>query len=199
MSRVALSRRDETMDEITRILEAVEAGDTDAAEKLLPLAYQELRRLASHQMANEAVGHTLQPTALVHEAYLRLLGPDGEPQKWNSRAHLFTAAARAMRRILIERARRKQTAKRGSGAEHTAFEESKLDFVVPIDRILEVEAALQKLETEDPDLAQVVLLRFYAGMTVPETAAALGVSASTIDRQWRCAKAWLYHEISGEN
>ena len=184
------------MDEITRILEAVEEGDTGAAESLLPLAYEELRRIAWQQMASERAGHTLQPTALVHEAYLRMLGPDGKAMGWNSRGHFFAAASQAMRRILIESARRKLTAKRGEGAEHTALNESQLEFAVPSEEILAVDEALTKLEEEDPHLAKIVMLRYFAGMTIPETASALGVSTSTLDRHWQCAKAWLHREIS---
>lgn len=184
------------MDEITHILGAVERGDTEAGERLLPLAYNELRKIAAQKMASERPDHTLQPTALVHEAYLRLLGPDGTERPWKDRAYFFAAAGQAMRRILIESARRKATEKRGNNAEHTAFEDSKLEFSVPSDEILQVDEALQKLEKEDPDLAKVVVLRYFAGMTVPETAAALEVSPSTVDRQWRCAKAWLHEEIS---
>lgn len=184
------------MDEITRILEAVEGGDAAAAEALLPLAYEELRRIAAMKMASERAGHTLQPTALVHEAYLRMLGPDGEALGWNSRAHFFAAASQAMRRILIESARRKQTAKRGKNAEHTSLDESKLEFAVPSEEVLAVDEALKKLEEEDPHLARIVMLRYFAGMTIPETAYALGVSTSTLDRHWQCAKAWLHREIS---
>ena len=184
------------MDEITRILEAVDGGDAAAAEALLPLAYDELRRIAAQKMASERAGHTLQPTALVHEAYLRLLGPDGSELEWKSRGHFFAAAAQAMRRILIDSARRKQTVKRGERADHTELDESKLEFAVPSEEILAVEEALQTLEKEDPELARVVMLRYFAGMTIPETASALGVSTSHIDRQWLCAKAWLRREIS---
>jgi len=184
------------MNDVTRILEAVEAGDQEAGEQLLSLAYEELRRLAAHQMASEAAGHTLQPTALVHEAYLRLAGPDGAMGGWKSRGHFFTSAARAMRRILIESARRKAAAKRGAGAGHTVFEDSRIQFMVPEDRIFDVEEALQQLEAEDPDLAKVVMLRYHVGLSVPEVAAALGVSSRTVDRQWRCARAWLHRELS---
>lgn len=184
------------MDEITRILKAVEGGDASAAEALLPLAYEELRRIAAGKMAGERAGHTLQPTALVHEAYLRLLGPGGQAVGWNSRGHFFAAAAQAMRRILIESARRKLTSKRGEGAEHTAIDGKEVEFAVPSEEILAVDEALKKLEEEDPHLAKIVALRYFAGMTIPETAAALGVSTSTLDRHWQCAKAWLHREIS---
>ena len=184
------------MDEVSRILKAVEEGDTEAAEKLLPLAYDELRRIAAGKIAAERKGHTLQATALVHEAYLRLAGPDGEARHWNSRGHFFAAAAEAMRRILIESARRKAAMKRGGDQVRTEFNESQINAGQASDDILAVDEALKKLEREDPNLAEIVKLRYFAGMTVPETASALGVSPSTVDRAWRCARAWLYREIS---
>ena len=184
------------MEEITRIIDAIEDGDVAAAEDLLPLVYSELRRIAAQKMASERAGHTLQPTALVHEAYLRLIGPDGEKKDWKDRSYFFAAAAQAMRRILIESARRKNTAKRGENAEHTPWDDSKLAFAVPSDEIVQVDEALKKLEVEDPALAKIVSLRYFAGMTVPETAAALEVSPSSVDRQWRCAKAWLRREMT---
>ena len=184
------------MNEVTRILKAVEEGDRDAAEQLLPLAYAELRRIAASKMASERPNHTLQPTALVHEAYLRLTDNDGAARTWNSRGHFFSAAAEAMRRILIESARRKQSLKRGGDRVQTTFSDSKLSGASRSDEVLAVDEALQKLEVEDPNLAQIVKLRYFAGMTVSETASALGVSESTIDRSWRCARAWLYREIT---
>ena len=184
------------MDEITRILEAIEGGDTEAADELLKMAYQELRQIAAQRMASERAGHTLQPTALVHEAYLRLLGSDGKPVVWNSRGHFFAAASQAMRRILIESARRKLSAKRGGGADHTSLDESELEFAVPSEEILAVDEALKKLEVEDPHLAEIVTMRYFAGMTIPEAASALWVSTSTMDRHWQCAKAWLRREIA---
>ena len=186
----------QAMDEITRILEAVEGGDASAAEALLPMAYEELRRIAAQKMASERAGHTVQATALVHEAYLRLVGPDGEAVGWNSRGHFFAAAAQAMRRILIESARRKLTTKRGEGAAHTAIDDKEIEFAVPSEEIVAVDEALKKLEEEDPHLAKIVMLRYFAGMTIPETASTLGVSTSTLDRHWQCAKAWLHREIS---
>ena len=184
------------MDEFTRILKAVEAGDTDAAEQLLPIAYNELRRIAANKMKVERAGHTLQPTALVHEAYLRLLQPDGSQPKWNNRGHFFVAVAEAMRRILIESIRRKQTIKRGGNLVRTTWDEAEFETEVPPDNILAVHEALESLEKSHPDLAKIVLMRYFAGMTVEETAAALDTSASTIDRQWRAARAWLQREIS---
>ena len=187
---------DQPMDEFTRILKAVEAGDTDAAEQLLPIAYNELRRIAANKMKVERAGHTLQPTALVHEAYLRLLQPDGSQPKWNNRGHFFVAVAEAMRRILIESIRRKQTIKRGGNLVRTTWDEAEFETEVPPDNILAVHEALESLEKSHPDLANIVLMRYFAGMTVEETAAALDTSASTIDRQWRAARAWLQREIS---
>ncbi len=186
------------MSELTKIFEAVESGDSQAGEMILPLAYEELRRIAANKMAGERAGHTLQPTALVHEAYVRLLGPDGEERQWDSRGHFFTAAAEAMRRILIESARKKMSQKRGSNVRHTELNESQLEFTVPSEEILAIEEALQKLEVESPEYAEVVKLRYYAGLTVPETAHALGTSESTVHRIWRGARAWLYREVSVE-
>ena len=184
------------MDEVTQILEAVEAGDTGAAEKLLPLAYEELRRIAAHKMATEREGHTLQPTALVHEAYLRLLKPDGTDRKWNNRGHFFVAAAEAMRRILIESARRKKTKKRGSDPERETWDEAEFVSEVPDEDILAVHEALEILEDSHPELARIAVMRYFAGMTVPETAAALDTSPSTVERQWRAARAWLQGKIA---
>lgn len=186
------------MSELTKIFEAVESGDAQAGEMILPLAYEELRRIAANKMAGERAGHTLQPTALVHEAYVRLLGPDGEERQWNSRGHFFKAAAEAMRRILIESARKKMSQKRGAKVRHTELNESQLEFTVPSEEILAIEEALQKLEVESPEYAEVVKLRYFAGMTVPETAHALGISESTVHRIWRGARAWLYREVSVE-
>lgn len=184
------------MDEVTQILNAVESGDTAAAERLLPLAYDELRRIAAGKMAAERAGHTLQPTALVHEAYLRLLGPDGEPPKWNGRGHFFVAVSEAMRRILIESIRRKQAVKRGGGLVRTTWDEAGCPTEVPHENILAVHEALHALEQSHPDLARIVLLRYFAGMTIGETAASLDTSERTVERQWRAARAWLQREIA---
>ena len=185
--------------EITRILGAIEGGDDEAEEELLAAAYHELRRIAASKMASERGGHTLQPTALVHEAYLRLLGPDGAQPQWDGRAHFFGAAAEAMRRILIESARRRQSMKRGGDQVRTVWDESKfvVETVAPPEEIIAVDEALAKLQLESPDAAAVVKLRYFAGLSVDETAAALGISPRTVDRTWRGAKAWLKMEISG--
>ena len=183
------------MSEVTRILEAIGDGDPQASAELLPLVYNELRKLATQRLAQEKPGQTLEATALVHEAYLMLLGPEGGDPRWNSRGHFFAAAAEAMRRILIESARRKQSEKRGGNWERQTWEDSRVGTVVDPDEILAVHEALYKLTEEDPELADVVKLRYFAGMTVPETACALGVSPSTVDRRWACARAWLFREI----
>ncbi|MFN0130783.1 MAG: sigma-70 family RNA polymerase sigma factor [Verrucomicrobiales bacterium] len=187
------------MNEVTHILQAAQRGEVNqnVTAKLLPLVYDELRRLAAHQMAGEQPGQTLQATALVHEAYVRMVGRD-EPgdQHWDSRGHFFAVAAEAMRRILIDRARRKQALKRGGDQARATWDESKVGGAAPPDEILTGDEALTKLSQEDPDLANIVKLRYFVGMTVPETAAVLGVSPSTIDRQWACARAWLFREIT---
>lgn len=188
------------MNDFTRILQAIDDGTEGASEELLTLAYDELRRMAAHKMAQERAGHTLQATALVHEAYLRMVGSDGEAPHWNNRGHFFTAAAEAMRRILIENARRKKAIKRGGEFQRTDLEESKLEIesVVPSDEIIAVGEALAQLEEENAQAAQVVKLRYFAGLSVDETAALLEVSPSTVDRAWRGARAWLkVHIASG--
>ena len=184
------------MNEVTRILQAVESGDQETAAELLPVAYQELRRIAAQKMASEREGHTLQPTALVHEAYLRLVGADGEQPHWDNRGHFFAAAAEAMRRILIECARRKQAIKRGGDLDRTTWNESSLVFetAAPSEEIIAVDEALAKLEIENELAAKVVKLRYFAGLSVNETAAATGVSTSTVDRQWA---AWAEFVVMG--
>ncbi len=181
------------VNEVTRILNAIQAGDAAAADQLLPLVYDELRRLASYKMAGEAAGHTLQPTALVHEAWLRLGGSNQE--SWGSRAHFFAAAAEAMRRILVEHARRKQSLKRGGGAAHEELNESALVLAAPPDELLAVHEALDKLAAEDPSAAELVKLRYFVGMTMEEAASALGIAQRTAERLWTYARAWLRREI----
>ncbi len=179
------------MADVTQILAAIEQGDPRAPQQLLPLVYDELRRLAAEKLAHEQPGHTLQATALVHEAYLRLLGGK-QIQDWDGRRHFFAAAAEAMRRILIDRARHKQTKKAGGG--HRRLD---LDDIEPIleeengDRLLTLDEALKQLEAEDPRKADLVKLRFFAGLTVEQAAAALGVSASTAEKDWAYARSWL--------
>ena len=184
------------MSEVTKILQASGDGDENSAEELLPLIYDELRQLAARRMAGERCDHTLQATALVHEAFMRLVDQDpSKQQQWDGRNHFFAAASEAMRRILIDSARRKVAAKRGGDRVRKTWDESKIGTAAPPDEILAVDEALTKLGEEDPELEKVVKLRYFAGMTVPETAAALDSSPSTINRQWACARAWLYREI----
>ena len=177
------------MSEVTAILDRVHQGDARAAEELLPLVYEELRKLAAHRMANEAAGQTLQPTALVHEAWLRLAGEDKE--RWAGRAQFFAAAAEAMRRILIERARRRHAQKRGADAEHEPLEESRIELAAPTEEMLAVHEALDRLGAVDPQAADLVKLRYFVGMNMPEAAAALGVPQRSAERLWTFARAWL--------
>jgi RNA polymerase sigma factor (TIGR02999 family) len=181
--------------DVTQILDAIERGEPHAAERLLPLVYDELRRLAARKMAHEAADHTLQPTALVHEAYVRLVGP-GAGLKWDSRGHFFAAAAEAMRRILIEHARRKHSAKRGGRQTRRELQED--DAVVEPgrhDQLIDLDAALTKLSAAEPDLARLVELRYFAGLSVDEASQVLGISARTVKRNWSYARAWLRREM----
>jgi RNA polymerase sigma factor (TIGR02999 family) len=190
------------MSEVTRILSAIEQGDPSAAEQLLPLVYDELRQLAAQKLAQEKPGQTLQATALVHEAYLRLVAtPSGEsadagPQ-WDSRGHFFAAAAEAMRRILVEKARRKQRLRHGGGLQKQPLEENEPAIAAPVDAVdlLALHEALDHLEAASPRRAQVVKLRYFAGFTLPEVAAMLGLSLSTAEADWTYAKAWLQREM----
>ena len=180
---------------VTLVLDALERGEGAAAEQLLPLVYDELRRLAARRMAQEAAEHTLQPTALVHEAYVRLVA-DGATRKWHSRGHFYAAAAESMRRILIEAARRKASLKRGGALRRVELKEP----IVPLatddpESLLALDEALKKLETEDPRTAKLVTLRFFGGLTFEEAAAALGVSTRTAKRNWTFARAWLGREL----
>ena len=179
--------------DITLILNAVEQGDLKVAEELLPLVYEELRKLAAYRMAQEQPGQTLQPTALVHEAWLRLAG-DGNVQ-FEGRRHFFAAAAEAMRRILIDRARQKRSLKRGAGAERVSLDDLQLAIAADDETVLRVDEALTKLTKEDPDSAQFIKLRFFAGMTNAEAAQALGISERTARRHWSFARVWLFREI----
>jgi RNA polymerase sigma factor (TIGR02999 family) len=179
------------MSEVTRILNAIEEGDPHAAGQLLPLVYEELRRLAASRLAAEKAGHTLQPTALVHEAYLRLVGEDGDPF-WENRRHFFAAAAEAMRRILIDSARRKRRLKRGGGLRRVDLEQIETPTADRPDDLLALEEALDLLAKEDPRKAELVRLRFFAGLSVEDAAHCLGVSRATADRYWAYARAWLY-------
>lgn len=184
------------MSDVTLMLEAMSEGDPRASDELLPLVYQELRRLAAARMAQEAAGHTLQPTALVHEAWLRLVG-DGN-RSWQNRAHFFGAAAEAMRRILIERARRKSRLKRGSGQAPVDIAELEIAAALPDDKVLLVDEALEKLKAEDPEAARIVVMKFFGGLNNDEVAEILGVNERTIRRQWTFAKTWLFDRISND-
>src|SRR6185503_11860403 len=181
------------MPEITRILERVERGDGKAAEELLPLVYNELRKLAAARMAHEAAGQTLQATALVHEAWLRLVG--APEQNWNSRNHFFMAAAQAMRRILIERARQKSRLKRGGDQQRVPLEELELATNADSETLLLIEEAMERLAKADPVKARLVELRFFTGLSLEEAALVLGVSTPTAKRYWAYSRAWLFQEI----
>jgi len=183
------------MSEVTRILSAIEQGDPQAAEQLLPLVYDELRKLASQRLANEKPGQTLQATALVHEAYVRLVDVD-KAQHWNSRGHFFAAAAEAMRRILVERARRGGRARHGGELQRQDAAEAELVADQRLAEILKVDAALDELAEQDRRAAELVKLRFFVGMTAAEASAALGVSTRTLERTWVYAKAWLREALS---
>ena len=181
------------MSEVTQILKTLEKDDRQAAEKLLPLVYAELRRLAAWHLAHEKPGQTLQATALVHEAYLRLVGQ--EDPGWQGRRHFFAAAANAMRRILVDNARRKQRLKHGGNLERVDVEEVDIASPMPDDDLLALDEALGRLAAVDPDAAELVNLRFFVGLTQEQAAKELGVSVSTAERTWAFARAWLFREI----
>jgi RNA polymerase sigma factor (TIGR02999 family) len=195
------------MSDVTQILAAIEQGDPRAAEQLLPLVYEELRKLAAMRLAQEKPGQTLQATALVHEAYLRLVGgerrgvsptcPD-QSQQWDSRGHFFAAAAEAMRRILVEAARRKGRVKRGGDRQRIALDYVEASLADPGDDILALHEALEKLEAKHPQRAALVKLRYFGGLTGDEAAQALGISPATADRYWTYARAWLLRELTPE-
>ncbi|HXG11722.1 MAG TPA: ECF-type sigma factor [Gemmataceae bacterium] len=185
------------MSEVTQILDAIAQGDPQAAEQLLPLVYEELRKLAAQKLAQEKPGQTLQATALVHEAYLRLVDAD-QAQHWKSRGHFFAAAAEAMRRILIEQARRKKSAKRGGQWTRVALDQGDGAAAAAPDQLLALDEALQTLARHDPVAGELVKLRFYAGLSVEEAAEALGVSSATAYRHWTFARAWLHAQLLAE-
>jgi RNA polymerase sigma factor (TIGR02999 family) len=182
------------MSEVTRVLNAIEQGEPRAADQLLPLVYEELRKLAASKMSREAPGQTLQPTALVHEAWLRLVGK--ENPRWNNRAHFFGAAAEAMRRILIEKARRKLARRHGGG--QVRLDVNDLEIAIPgsDEQILAINEALEKFVVLDQPKAQLVKLRFFAGLTIEHAAQVLGISEATAKRWWAYARAWLYAEVN---
>lgn len=182
------------MSEVTRILSAIEQGDPSAAEQLLPLVYDELRKLAAQKLAQEKPGQTLQPTALVHEAYLRLVGSGQEPH-WNSRGHFFAAAAEAMRRILINRARDRGRLKRGGGWQRLDLDHLAVADGASEEETIAIDEALERLEQHNKPCADLVKLRFFAGLTMEEAAAALGIAPRTAHRNWAFARAWLYDAL----
>src|SRR5579885_1857249 len=184
------------MSEVTRILDAIEAGDPHAAEQLLPLVYDELRKLAAQRLARERPGQTLQATALVHEAYLRLVASD-QGRGWDGRGHFFAAAAEAMRRILVENARRRGRTKRGGGRARAELVEADLTVEAPPDEVLAVDEVLERLAAEDRQAAELVKLRYFAGLSVEEAAGVLGMSRATAYRHWTYARAWVRCEILG--
>ncbi len=189
------------MSDVTRILSAIEQGDPLAAEQLLPLVYEELRKLAAQKLAQEKPGQTLQATALVHEAYLRLVPPAcgvGQPpdaQRWNTSGHFFAAAAEAMRRILIDQARHKQSQRQGGGRRRQDIDHLLIAAPEPSLDVLAVHEALERFEKVDPLKARLVKLRYFAGLTIPQAADALGISSTTADRYWSYARAWLHAEL----
>ncbi len=184
------------MNDVTRILSAIEQGDPKAAEALLPLVYEELRKLAAQRLAHEKPGQTLQATALVHEAYLRLVGEDGR-SGWNGRGHFFGAAAEAMRRILVESARRKGRVRHGGGRRSVSLDRLDLAADEASQAILDLDEALARLAAEEPSVAELVKLRYFAGLTAAQAAEALGISVRTANRDWAYAKAWLFQQLSG--
>lgn len=185
------------MNDVTRILQAIQQGDQAASDELLPMVYSELRRLAQKRMADEPSGQTLQPTALVHEAYVRLVDAKN-PQAWNSKGHFFAAAANAMRRILIENARRKKSLRRGGEKQRVHVET--IDFANPNDSafLIALDTSLEELAQENPIVAQVVSLRFFAGLSIEQTSEALDISVRTVNRHWAFAKAWLHSKLSAD-
>ena len=182
------------MSDVTRILNAIERGETGATEELLPLVYEELRLLAARKLSHERPGQTLQATALVHEAYLRLIGY--EPQTWDSRGHFFSAAAEAMRRILVEKARRKRSSKHGGDLQRVELDTVRAAGGDCQGDLLALDEALNRLTAQDPNLADVVKLRYFAGLTLSQIAEIRGVSRRTVDRHWALGRAWLYREMT---
>ena len=185
------------MTEVTNILRRIDEGDRSAAVELLPVVYDELRQLARVRLSREQGPQTLQPTALVHEAYLRLVG-DGAADQWRGRGHFFGAAAQAMRRILIDNARRKRRHKHGGGKQPVSLDSFDVSEAQPPEELLHLDEALQRLESQMPEVARVVILRYFGGLQVEEVAEALGISVRTANRHWAYAKAWLFRQISAD-
>lgn len=182
------------MPDVTQILARIEAGDPSATDELLPLLYEELRRLAAHRLAEEKPGQTLQATALVHEAYVRLIGGSNN-QRWNSRGHFFAAAAEAMRRILVEQARRKNRVRHGGELQRIDFDSGLQISDEADENLIALDEALQRLAIEESQAAEVVKLRYFAGLTIEEAASALGISVRTVNRHWAYARAWLFRQL----
>lgn len=185
------------LSDVTQILSEIEQGDPHAADQLLPLVYEELRRLAAHRLAQEKAGQTLQATALVHEAYLRLVDVD-KAQHWDSRRHFFAAAAEAMRRILVENARRKQRLMRGGNRDRQDLDDAMLAVEIPPGELLEINDAIEALQHKDGQAARLVKLHYFTGMSIEQAAELLGISRRTAFRDWAYAKAWLYRQVRGE-
>ena len=184
------------MQQITQILDAIEHGNANAAHELLPIVYDELRKLAAQRLGRESPGQTLQATALVHEAYLRLVGAEQADPKWDSRGHFFAAAAEAMRRILIDRAREKRAQKRGGARRKLTLDAADISIDAVPEEIIELDEALSRLAAEDAVKAELVKLRFFAGLSLKDAARILGISSTTADRYWAYARAWLFHAIT---
>lgn len=182
------------MTDITRILSAIDAGDSEAADQLLPLVYSELRKLASQKFAREKPGQTLQPTVLVHEAYLRLVDAE-TPQQWNNRGHFFAAAAEAMRRILVENARRKRSQKFGGNLQKVNLDSAEIEIDGPNIDMLALDEVLSQFEAQWPEKAQLVKLRYFAGMTIDEASQTMGIAHATAERYWKFARTWLFSRL----
>lgn len=186
---------DERMTDVTLILSQIESGDPSAAEQLLPLVYDELRKLAAARMARKSPGHTLQATVLVHEAYLRLVQPNAD-RRWKDRRHFFIVAAEAMRQVLIENARRRKSARRGGGYSREDIDPAQLVSSLPSDQLMALNDALEELAVKDASKAELVKLRFFAGLTVAEAAETLGIPSRTAERQWAYTRAWLQCQLA---
>ena len=188
---------DPRSDQVTHLLEAIGNGRQAAADELLPLVYDSLRHLARQKMASEPPGHRLQPTSLVHEAYLRLVGDDPSAAHWENLGHFYAAAAEAMRRILVERARQRRQLKRGGGRERVPLNDIEIELDLDDDDLIALDAALKRLADRDKQMYDVVMLRYFGGLSVDQVAEAMATSPRTVDRRWRCARIRLYEQIAG--